>query len=586
MFALEAAAVLPVRRCLAERILGLLLALLPVAAHAQGSAGSAGGASAPSLATAVSQAAGLEGRVLWMDATANLQRLSSFFGVNEVFDRAASAGINTVVVDVKPLSGEVLYPSRIAPRLKKWRGFAYPPEHDLLLQTMLAARRRRFSFYVSINVFSEAHKLIRQGPLYDQPERQSIVYDAARTVIASTGVSHPLEPAVNSGPAGDGLAAYDATLETPRLLREDEAMAVIEEGRVTALVDGALVPGGGARAPEGGHLLIGRGQAAAWLLEHLAAGQPVTYTAAPLLHPILEASSELVGGFVNPADPVSREYALSIIHEIATRYAIDGIVLDRMRYSSIRTDFSDLSRRLFEKSSGKKVERWPEDIFEYDPEPGRPLIQGPLFKEWLEWRAGVIRSFVQDARELAARVRPGMGLAVYAGSWYQDYYGVGVNWGAPGFHPGYDWMTPGYDATGYAPLLDWITTGCYYPLATRAAAREQGVTEDETVEAAAQLSTAAVDDATFVYAGLYLLDYRDRPDAFRAALEAAARSSQGVMLFDLVYLEDYNWWKILQETWSTPRQAPHQAPGLVEAIRRTRSALRGSPASAASATQR
>src|SRR6188474_1600328 len=49
--------------------------------------------------------AGLEGRVLWMDGTANLQRLSTPAGVAAILDHCVKAHVNTVVVDVKPLSG-------------------------------------------------------------------------------------------------------------------------------------------------------------------------------------------------------------------------------------------------------------------------------------------------------------------------------------------------------------------------------------------------------------------------------------------------------------------------------------------------
>src|SRR5687767_15726536 len=74
----------------------------------------------------------LEGRVMWLDGTANLDRLNSREGVAKVFDRLVKANINTVVVDVKPLSGHVLYDSKIAPRLKEWKGVRLPDGYDLL----------------------------------------------------------------------------------------------------------------------------------------------------------------------------------------------------------------------------------------------------------------------------------------------------------------------------------------------------------------------------------------------------------------------------------------------------------------------
>ena len=83
----------------------------------------------------------------------------------------------------------------------------------------------------------------------------------------------------------------------------------------------------------------------------------------------------------------------------------------------------------------------------------------------------------------------------------------------------------------------------------------------------------ALSAGMFVYAGLFLLDYKDKPEAFRKAMRTALDNSQGVMLFDLSYLEDFNWWSILSETFTEARRAPHDVPDLLPAIRRARLAL-------------
>src|SRR5688572_23098930 len=99
-------------------------------------------ASPDGVAQAVVRRAGLEGRVMWLDGTANLQRLSTREGVSAVMDRCKRANINTVVVDVKPLSGHVLFNSKVAPRLQEWRGFQYPAGHDLLRVALEEGRKR------------------------------------------------------------------------------------------------------------------------------------------------------------------------------------------------------------------------------------------------------------------------------------------------------------------------------------------------------------------------------------------------------------------------------------------------------------
>ena len=526
----------------------------------------------PGLATAITRRAGLEARIMWMDATANLQRLSTPAGVSAVFEKCQQANINTVVVDVKPLSGHVLFESKVAPKLKEWKGFQYPEGYDLLATCIEEGKRRGIKVYASINTFCEGHKLLKRGPLYEKRELQAIVYDVERTVTAADGSTWTLISGQGHPPADGEISAFGPGAS--KALRPDEAAVLVDENGVSAVVDGALTELGSVAAPDGGHMLVGRGAGAKWLLEHLAAGQLLKYTAKERLDPILDAPSEAVGGFVNPVSPESRAYALKLVEELASNYAVDGLIFDRMRYSSLRTDFSPLSREQFEAWLGKKLDRFPQDIYAYDPLPGRPMIQGPYFKQWLHWRARNIHDWLEQAAQTAKSKRPGINLGVYVGSWYPVYYEVGVNWGADDYKPGLDWMTPNYAETGYAGMLTWLTTGCYYPIASRETARQLGVLEDNTVEAAAETSLRAVNDAAFVYAGIQVLDYQGKPDDFKQALQMAVQSSQGVMLFDLVYVEEYNWWNILNEAFSAPRKAPHDVPGLQEALRQAKQALR------------
>lgn len=523
------------------------------------------------LSKLVTRQAGLEGRVVWMDASANLQRLSTRDSLSGVFDRCRQANINTVVVDVKALSGHVLYNSKVAPRLTEWKGFTYPAGYDLLLQSMLEGRRRGIKVYAAINVFCEGHKLLKSGPLYTDPTRQAMVYDVRRTVTMD-GAVWPLATGENIPLTRDQVVSADPS-GGPRSLGADDAAVILLGDTIDAVIDGSLVVGGSITAPSGGHLLLGRGSGARWLLEHARVGERLSYEAAPVIQPILNSPTEVVGAFVNPADPASREYAWRVVSELAENYALDGIVFDRMRFASLRTDFSPLSRQLFEEWLGKKLDRFPEDIYSYGASPGSELQQGPYFKEWLEWRAKTIQDWLDKAIVLARARRPGIGLGVYVGSWYESYYGVGVNWARTGFSPGYSWMSPRYPETGYADKLSWLSTGCYYPIAFRDDARQLGSSEDLTVQAAAELSTKAVGDAAFVYAGLYLLDYQGRPEEFRRAVRAALQHSQGVMFFDLVYLEEYGWWSILNEVFAAPKRAPHEVAGLQDAIQRTRRAL-------------
>ncbi|MGV3721541.1 MAG: alpha amylase family protein, partial [Actinomycetota bacterium] len=551
-----------VRRLLARCIALTSLLLAPLAPR-QASAQLLPPVNSDGVAQAVTRHAGLEGRVMWLDGTANLERLSSRSGVAAVLDRCVKANINTIVVDVKPLSGHVLFESKVAPKLKEWRGFRYPAGYDLLRTALDEGKKRGLKVYANMNVFSDGHKLIKSGPVYDKPDQQSIIYDVERTLITPRGSRKTLSIGVNRPPEDGAIALYDSGFRQRRVVGANEAFVLVLSDRVEAVVDGALAPAAGVRIPSDGYLLIGRGEGARWLLQNVQVGDLPAWTAADKMLPIVDAPSETVAAFMNPANPVSRDYELKIVEELATSYDFDGIVFDRMRYAGFQSDFSELSRKKFEEYIGRPLDRFPADIYSFDPNPGRPVVWGPYFKQWLEWRAKNILSWLEQASTIVRARRPEAKIGVYVGSWYKTYYTVGVNWGAADFAPGYDWMSPSYNTTGYAHLLDWIATGCYHPIATRDQAKNAGLDDTYTVQAAAEQADQAIGDMSFQYAGLYVLDYRGSPEAFLEAIEAARTYSQGVMIFDLVHIEEYGWWNVLEEAFRDRKAAPHDVPELL-----------------------
>ena len=103
-------------------------------------------------------------------------------------------------------------------------------------------------------------------------------------------------------------------------------------------------------------------------------------------------------------------------------------------------------------------------------------------------------------------------MSTYVGSWYPDYPDVGANWGADDLTAGFRFLNESYRKTGWAGLTDFITTGCYYQNSTILEATSQGDNIGETVEAAGQFSNRAVNDETFVYAGLQLDKFKGKPE--------------------------------------------------------------------------
>lgn len=114
--------------------------------------------------------------VLWLDATANLNRTATRDGVRSIFERARDSGFTTIVVDVKPTSGEVLYASRVAPRLRHWgSGIELAADYDLLGVAVDPAQETELEVFASINVFVEGavHGGRLRGALLADPRRSA-----------------------------------------------------------------------------------------------------------------------------------------------------------------------------------------------------------------------------------------------------------------------------------------------------------------------------------------------------------------------------------------------------------------------------
>ena len=407
--------------------------------------------------------------VMWLDATANFERLGTGDGIIAMFDKCRDTGVTDLILDVKPISGHVLYPSEFAPQLKEWNGFTRPGDFDFINTAIKHAHDRGMKLHIALNIFSEGHKYISSGTIYDKhPEWQSILY-----------------------------------------------------------------------TPEG-------------------------------MMPITEYEPGY-SGFTNPLFPEVQQHQLNIIRELAETYNPDGIVLDRCRFNGLNSDFSDYTRDRFEEylveTRGLEypvIERWPEDIFTWVEENGSHTHQpGEYFKEWLEFRAAVIKDFVKRARETVKDVNPDIALLNYVGAWYPVYYELGVNWASVQYDPSedYEWATPEYKNTGFAELFDWLMVGTYFYEVTIDELQQADETGERTedamgegkeywysVEGSSQIAMEVTKGVIPVYGSLYVEQYQweDDPEQFRRAVEMARQETDGVMIFDLVHLEQYGYWDYLE----------------------------------------
>lgn len=251
--------------------------------------------------------------------------------------------------------------------------------------------------------------------------------------------------------------------------------------------------------------------------------------------------------FVNPVHEEVRNYEKSIVKELVDQYDMDGIVLDRVRFVGIGSDFSDYTKKEFEKYIGHSVDNWPQEIYELVQHNDKlELDFGALFGDWVTFRASVIKNFIVEVEQIVKNSKKKMELIDYTGSWYPIYYLVGANWARNGYIPDeYPWVDNNFGETGYAEHIDKLLSGFYYEDVTIEEARSHNKPQDwYSVEGSGDLVQKVVGNAVPYVGSLFLQQYQGHPEKFREAVEMCFQKSKGCMLFDLCYVEEYNWWEL------------------------------------------
>ena len=373
-------------------------------------------------------------KMLWFDAEANFKRFASQDSIRYYLDRTVECGFNHIVVDVRPISGTVLYESDMLEPLTVVGPDTVRRDWDYLQCFLDEARKRELKVTVSTMIFPAGFTTFRQGAAYSDPEL------AGRTCV-------------------------EYTPEGRKDIKDDPTK---------------------------------------------------------------------VAAFLNPVLPENQEYVLRFAHELLTKYKFDGYALDYCRFPDAESDFSPASREAFETYLGHGIDRFPEDIFTYDANGAR--VAGPYYKQWWEFRSGVIRDFIAEVRTLIERTQPGVKLEYWAASWLHAIYTQGQNWASPRsrFHEAYldDWATPTYNRTGFADLLDVFITGTYLE-------KVWGMDDPESIEYGLARSLKDVDGDCAVYGSLYAQNHVDQ---FEDAVYLCLSRTDGVMVFDIIQVIENDLW--------------------------------------------
>ena len=274
-------------------------------------------------------------------------------------------------------------------------------------------------------------------------------------------------------------------------------------------------------------------------------------------------------GMLNPGYPEVQEYQILILEEFVTKYPeLDGLIFDRVRYDEITSDFSEFSKKQFEEYAGVTVENFPEDILSWYDADGKlreKWAPGKHFKKWVEYRAMIIHDFVAKTHDALKKINPELIIGDYTGAWYPTYFQVGVNWASETYDPSqvpeYQWWaTEDYHKSGYAEMLDVYMTGLYYTLITKddvdkatgvvgqrsEAGMDNSLTYCYSVEGGAELAKEITKGVVPVIGSIYVEQYLGDFTPFRPAVEQALKSTDGVMIFDIVHLNKHKLWDELE----------------------------------------
>ncbi|MEZ2317518.1 MAG: family 10 glycosylhydrolase [Microcoleus sp.] len=127
--------------------------------------------------------------------------------------------------------------------------------------------------------------------------------------------------------------------------------------------------------------------------------------------------------YLDPANPEARSYLLRIINEIASRYKVDGLQLDYIRYP-----FQD-DNAGFTYGYGAAARQQFQQLTGVDPMRISPN-DGNLWRQWVEFKTNQINSFVGEVSQLLRRNYPRtiLSVAVFPHPPSQRIYKIQQNW--------------------------------------------------------------------------------------------------------------------------------------------------------------
>lgn len=125
-----------------------------------------------------SQPADILPKLIWIDATANIERFNNKDTIDYYLEKVKEIGFTDIVADIRPISGHVLYDSQYAPKLTEWKGKEICYDFDYLEYYIEKAHSLGLKVQASLNTFVAGHNYMDSGPIYEEGKSEwaSIIY--------------------------------------------------------------------------------------------------------------------------------------------------------------------------------------------------------------------------------------------------------------------------------------------------------------------------------------------------------------------------------------------------------------------------
>jgi len=133
----------------------------------------------------------------------------------------------------------------------------------------------------------------------------------------------------------------------------------------------------------------------------------------------VRADGKPEGQWLCPSHPENQKLEIDAMVEVASKYDVDGIHFDYIRYPGPDACFCPGCRERFEAATGRKVKNWPADVRRDEA----------LSRSWLDFRRNNITKVVASVSDAARKAKPKIRIsAAVFGNWSVDRDNVGQDW--------------------------------------------------------------------------------------------------------------------------------------------------------------